>query len=105
MRQLGRGLREVIVQVARKDSFLNHIVDAIGIMNTKSLARAVMDFQAVKLIVRTLGPRDVRPAFGLALNPLRQKHAIMPALVDGKIEKLIAEGIAHEYSQIISGKA
>ena len=77
------------------------IVGAGSIINPERRTTAVGSDQVRKGIPRALGLRYGSPAIcGLLLN-MRHEHAVMAAVVDGNVIKLIVVALTHENAQVV----
>lgn len=96
--------RESASGIAVKLGTDDDIVGAGGVVDPEGRAAAIAGNQGGEGIVRALGPGGGLPAaVGLFLG-LRHEHAVMTAVKDGNVMKLIVATRAHEDAQVVRGQ-
>ena len=77
------------------------VVGAGGVINPEGRTAAVGGDQVCERISRALGLWYGLPAICDSLLGMRHKHAVMAAVIDGNITKLIVMALTHENAQVV----
>ena len=92
------------MEVALEAGEADDVVGATGVIHMEGGPTTVGGDQIVEQIVRALGPRSQPPAQRRPRFGLSHEHAILMAVTDGDVEKLIVATRAHEDAQAVRGQ-